>query len=84
MMISLRSRSCLLAAALSVTVLSPSLAGSPDRDQTISAAASAERLAAAGVLNVPDRHGCEKWCLHDMNPCDPPLFKRTDGRCEEP
>lgn len=42
---------------------------------------SADQLNAIGVTNVPDRNGCVKWCFRDLNPCDPPEFKRADGRC---
>jgi hypothetical protein len=24
---------------------------------------------------------CVPWCPADLNPCDPPEFKRTDNRC---
>lgn len=24
---------------------------------------------------------CPRWCLEDRNPCDPPNFKISDGRC---
>lgn len=27
---------------------------------------------------------CVKMCPHDLTPCDPPEFKRTDGRCANP
>ncbi len=33
------------------------------------------------VPNVPDRNGCVKLCELDLNPCDPPLYKKVDGRC---
>ena len=36
----------------------------------------------AGVPNVPDEHGCVKWCFRDTGPCDPPDYKRADGRCD--
>ena len=26
-------------------------------------------------------NGCVKQCPLDLNPCDPPDFKRADGRC---
>lgn len=35
----------------------------------------------SGVPNVPDDRGCVKWCSRDSDPCDPPAFKRADGRC---
>ena len=34
------------------------------------------------VPNVPNEQGCVKWCFRDSNPCDPPEYKRADGRCE--
>jgi hypothetical protein len=27
---------------------------------------------------------CQKLCALDMTPCDPPEFKRADGRCTNP
>jgi hypothetical protein len=27
---------------------------------------------------------CEKLCTADMSPCDPPEYKRADGRCSNP
>ena len=27
---------------------------------------------------------CQALCPTDMSPCDPPEFKRTDGRCTNP
>jgi hypothetical protein len=27
---------------------------------------------------------CVKDCTQDTSPCDPPEFKRTDGRCSNP
>ena len=30
----------------------------------------------------PDTLGCMKDCVRDFSPCDPPMFKRTDGRCK--
>jgi len=27
---------------------------------------------------------CVKECTQDTSPCDPPEFKRTDGRCTSP
>ncbi len=62
---------------------SSAIAGSPYQDRPNPVAAEQKRLAAIGVLNVPDRRGCVKDCLADINPCDPPELKR-DGRCQEP
>lgn len=33
------------------------------------------------VPNVPDRSGCVRACAQDAGPCDPPIYKRADGRC---
>ena len=33
------------------------------------------------IPNVPDRNGCVKLCDLDDLPCDPPLYKKLDGRC---
>lgn len=27
------------------------------------------------------RQACVRWCPSDLNPCDPPEFKISDGRC---
>lgn len=27
---------------------------------------------------------CQPMCSFDMTPCDPPEYKRTDGRCSSP
>lgn len=27
---------------------------------------------------------CQKLCSRDLSPCDPPEFKRADGRCTDP
>ena len=35
----------------------------------------------SGVPNIPDEQGCVKLCIRDTSPCDPPQYKRTDGRC---
>ena len=29
----------------------------------------------------PQGQLCIAWCPGDLNPCDPPEFKRTDNRC---
>ena len=28
-----------------------------------------------------DIEGCERQCARDFSPCDSPLMKKTDGRC---
>ena len=30
------------------------------------------------------RSYCIKECVQDTSPCDPPEYKRTDGRCTSP
>lgn len=30
------------------------------------------------------RNTCVKLCRRDSSPCDPPEFKRADGRCDVP
>ena len=35
----------------------------------------------SGVPDVPDEQGCVRMCERDDNPCDSPLFKHEDGRC---
>ena len=35
----------------------------------------------SGVPDTPDEHGCVRMCERDDSPCDPPLFKHEDGRC---
>ena len=73
-------RAILCAASLSlIAAANPALAGSP-----YTYPLTGQRVAnpaASGVPNVPDLQGCVKWCQRDLNPCDPPLFKRADGRC---
>ena len=27
---------------------------------------------------------CQKLCTQDVTPCDPPEYKRADGRCNDP
>ena len=29
----------------------------------------------------PEVAGCERQCARDFSPCDSPLLKKTDGRC---
>ena len=33
------------------------------------------------VYGPPDVAGCEPQCARDFSPCDSPMMKRTDGRC---
>ncbi len=33
------------------------------------------------IPNVPDSQGCVALCDLDTLPCDPPLYKKLDGRC---
>lgn len=33
------------------------------------------------ALEASPARVCVPWCAHDQNPCDPPEFKRADGRC---
>ncbi len=33
------------------------------------------------IPNVPDSQGCVALCELDTLPCDPPLYKKLDGRC---
>ena len=63
-----------------IVAATPSLAGSPYGDPLTDRRFA--NPAASGVPNVPDLQGCVKWCERDLNPCDPPLFKRADGRCK--
>lgn len=61
----------------------PSLAGSPYyQDQQGQPRQPARQDPdASGVPNVPNLQGCVKLCERDTNPCDPMLYKQTDGRC---
>ena len=34
-----------------------------------------------GDPDVADGLGCVKTCEEDQNPCDPPSYKKLDGRC---
>ena len=79
-----RRLSPLAAAILTIAAISPASAGSPYGEPQRDRTARDARLAASGVINVPDLQGCVKWCLDDINPCDPIIFKRGDGRCQEP
>lgn len=36
---------------------------------------------ASGVPGVPDLQGCVRLCERDQSPCDPPVYKQADGRC---
>ena len=36
------------------------------------------------ALDGDVRNTCYKSCRRDFSPCDPPEFKRADGRCEHP
>ncbi len=74
----------LVAALMIVATSGSAWAGSVDTAQGDAARRSIAALAANGAQNVPDLQGCVRWCERDLNPCDPPAFKRTDGRCGEP
>ena len=39
---------------------------------------------AAPAYYSPRGFYCVKECTQDTSPCDPPEFKRTDGRCTSP
>lgn len=60
---------------------------------------TAAALAAAGPALAKPKHGkgirayetpraavglCQPMCTFDMTPCDPPEYKRADGRCASP
>ena len=36
---------------------------------------------ASGVPGIPNLQGCVRLCERDQSPCDPPVYKRADGRC---
>ena len=36
---------------------------------------------ARGIPGIPNLQGCIKLCERDRNPCDPPVYKQADGRC---
>ncbi len=31
--------------------------------------------------SIAEELGCVKMCEEDLTPCDPPAFKKVDGRC---
>ena len=33
------------------------------------------------IYGPPEVSGCERQCARDFSPCDSPLMKKTDGRC---
>ena len=33
------------------------------------------------IYGPPEVTGCVQQCARDFSPCDPPLLKKTDGRC---
>ena len=74
-------RTIVWGASLLMLAATPALAGSPYYYPLTGQ--RVENPAASGVPNVPDLQGCVKWCRTDQNPCDPPLFKRADGRCND-
>ena len=44
-----------------------------------------QRFGETGYARDGDiRNTCVKMCRRDSNPCDPPEFKRADGRCQFP
>jgi hypothetical protein len=58
----------------------PALAGSPyytDQDREPSRPDPNPH----GIPNVPNLQGCIPLCEQDLDPCDPPVFKQADGRC---
>lgn len=74
----------LMTVALTLSGLGPASAGSQKAVDPSASSRAIAALAANGAQNVPDLQGCVRWCERDLNPCDPPEFKRTDGRCGEP
>ncbi len=58
----------------------PAWAGSPyHREQTREP--SRPDPDASGVPGVPNLQGRIKLSERDLNPCDPPVYKQADGRC---
>ena len=41
-----------------------------------------KRTPAAEYTQVVRAPACQRLCNTDMTPCDPPEFKRVDGRCD--
>lgn len=74
----------LLLAAAAIVAASAALAQPRSAEQ-----ARADALLGPGSrsfpVNTPHRGPqgqlCVAWCPSDLNPCDPPEFKRTDNRC---
>jgi len=76
--------------ALCLAALALSLAASAAAAQPRSAAqARADALLGPGSRSFPTNTPyagprgelCVAWCPADLNPCDPPEYKRTDNRC---
>ena len=64
----------------------PALAGSPYYPDTYGAAPSRDTTRVDpnpdNIPNVKNLQGCVPLCERDLNPCDPPSYKRDDGRCD--
>jgi hypothetical protein len=79
------TRPVIIAAAISyVAAMSipstPAWAGSPYYREK-ARAPSRPDPDASGVPGIPNLQGCIKLCERDLNPCDPPVYKQADGRC---
>lgn len=76
-----RTISLTLAALCALAVATPALAQPlPNRDDTYRGTATDQSFGGVNNLEAQAR-GCVKLCARDMNPCDPPVFKQADGRC---
>lgn len=81
-------RLTLASALLSAAAFSPALA----QDRSVDTAPSSLRPLLAQYYyedprttrrQLPQQRVCVPWCPADQNPCDPPEFKRADGRCDQ-
>ncbi len=76
-------RANVLLAALALVPATAALAQGPaPRERILSERVIVERRAGPPVAaRGPTERVCVPWCPADLNPCDPPDYKRADGRC---
>lgn len=75
----------IIALGLGLALLVPaSLAGAQPQPQgwwRAERPATARELRRGGADVPPAGPACVPWCAWDSNPCDPPEYKKADGRC---
>lgn len=72
-----------LSAAVAISLLAPAASA---QIYHRNAPVYAEPGYAGAAYYSPRARGfyCVKECVQDASPCDPPEYKRTDGRCTSP